>query len=196
MDTPIHTLKGWEKILCALAVFGYLPAEQLTRLLYAPSSASFVRKLLRALVAAGLVLMLPGRVITLPHVYTPTTTGYTYVAQLGVQQARWVRPVDEREKAQNLLFLQHTLAVNDVLIAARLLSQTHPTLCLPACIRNGSSGEKSMWHSLRKSVSSLMPVASFQSPKRGTRNPRHGMTFFTLRFTAMCPKSPASSKKS
>jgi hypothetical protein len=130
MDTPVHMLKGWEKILCALAVFGYLTAEQLTRLLYAPSSISFVRKLLQALVSRRLVLALPGRVVTLPRVYTPTTEGYTYIAQRGVQQARRVRPVDEREKARNLLFLQHTLAVNDVLIAARLLSQTHPSIIL------------------------------------------------------------------
>jgi hypothetical protein len=130
MDTPVHTLKGWEKILCALAVFGYLTAEQLTRLLYAPSSISFVRKILQTLVSRRLVLALPSRVVTLPRVYTPTTKGYTYVAQRGVQQARRVRPVDEREKAQNLLFLQHTLAVNDVLIVARLLAHTHPNIVL------------------------------------------------------------------
>jgi hypothetical protein len=111
-------------------VYGYLTAEQLTRLLYAPSSLSFVRKKLQFLVARGLVLALPGRVITLPHVYTPTSKGYTYLAELGVQDTKRVRPVDEREKARNLLFLQHTLAVNDVLIAARLLSQTHPNIVL------------------------------------------------------------------
>jgi Replication-relaxation len=130
MGTPVHTLKGTEKILFALSVYCYLTAEQLTRLLYASSSLSFVRKLLKALVAAHLVLELPGRIITLPHVYTPTSTGYSYLAQLGVTDTRRVRPAVEREKARNLLFLQHTLAVNDVLIAAQLLSQSHPNIIL------------------------------------------------------------------
>jgi hypothetical protein len=149
MDTPVLTLKGWEKILFALSVYSYLTAEQLTRLLYAPSSLSFVRKKLQLLVSHRLVMALPGRVITLPCVYTPTSKGYTYLAQLGVRQARRVRLVDEREKARNLLFLQHTLAVNDVLIGAKLLSQTHPNIVFTRCVRNGSSGEKSMLSYLR-----------------------------------------------
>jgi hypothetical protein len=59
-----------------------------------------------------------------------TATGYTYAATLGVEQARRVRPSEEREKARNLLFIQHTLAVSDMLISARLLSQTQPGIVL------------------------------------------------------------------
>jgi hypothetical protein len=50
---PPHPLKGSEKTLVALGEFDYLTASQLTRLLYAPSSHAYVRKLLNALVAAG-----------------------------------------------------------------------------------------------------------------------------------------------
>jgi hypothetical protein len=128
MQPVLDTLKGWENILFALSVYGYLTAAQLTRLRYAPSSLSFVRKQLQFLVARDLALKLPGRVKTLPTVYTPTSKGYTYLAQLGVQDTKRVRPVDEREKAKNLLFLQHTLAVNDVLIGATLLSHTHANI--------------------------------------------------------------------
>jgi hypothetical protein len=130
MSTTAQTHKGAEKILIALAEFDYLTAEQLTRLLYAPNSISFVRKKLKALVAAGFVLALPRRSVTMPRVYTLTSTGSAYAAALGIQDARRVRPVDERDKARNLLFLEHSLAVSDILISARLLSQTHPGIQL------------------------------------------------------------------
>jgi hypothetical protein len=130
MSTTAQTRKGAEKILIALAEFDYLTAEQLTRLLYSENSISFVRKKLKALVAAGFVLALPRRSVTLPRVYTLTSTGSAYTAALGIQDARRVRPVDERDKARNLLFLEHSLAVSDVLISARLLSQTHPGIAL------------------------------------------------------------------
>jgi hypothetical protein len=130
MSTTAQTRKGAEKILAALAEFDYLTAEQLTRLLYAPNSISFVRKKLKALSAAGFVLALPRRSVTLPRVYTLTSTGSTYAAALGIQDARRVRPVDERDKARNLLFIEHSLTVSDVLISGRLLSQTHPGIAL------------------------------------------------------------------
>jgi hypothetical protein len=130
MRTIGQTRKGAEKILSALAQFDYLTAAQITRLCYSENSLSFVRKKLAALTHAGFVLALPRQLVTLPHIYTLTSTGYTYAAALDMQAARRVRPVDERDKAKNLLFLQHTLAVNDVLIAAHLLAQTHPAIVL------------------------------------------------------------------
>jgi hypothetical protein len=41
-----------------------------------------------------------------------------------------VRALEEQQKAANLFFLQHTIAVTDVLIGARLLSDTHPEIVL------------------------------------------------------------------
>jgi hypothetical protein len=73
---------------------------------------------------------MPRQLKTQPLVYTPTSRGYTYASALGVPVARRVRPVDERDKAKNLLFLTHTVAVTDVLIAAKRLSHTHPALTL------------------------------------------------------------------
>jgi hypothetical protein len=130
MWTTAQPRKGAEKILIALAEFDYLTAAQLTRLLYSEKSISFVRKKLASLTAAGFALALPRRSVTLPRVYTLTSTGSAYAAALGIQDARRVRPVDERDKARNLLFLEHSLAVSNVLIAARRLSQTHPGIVL------------------------------------------------------------------
>jgi hypothetical protein len=130
MWTPRHPLKGGEKILISLAEFDYLTASQLTRLLHAPSSHAYVRKQLHFLADSGFVLPFVGRSVTMPRVYTLTEAGYTYTTALGMPHAKRVRPTEEREKAHNLYFIQHTIAVTDVLIGARLLSQTVPGIRL------------------------------------------------------------------
>jgi hypothetical protein len=123
-------LKGAEKILIALAVFGYLTARQITKLLYALSSLAYVQKELKDLVDSGFALALPRRFVNMPAVYTLTGKGHTYTTALGMPQRKRVRPTEEREKARNVFFIQHTMAVTDVLISARLLSQTHPGIML------------------------------------------------------------------
>jgi hypothetical protein len=130
MSTPLNTLKGAEKILLALAAFDYLTAEQVTRLCYSPGSLSHVRKQLKLLAADNLLVSLAGRSVILPSVYTLSAKGSKAAALLGMQQDRRVRPAEEREKAQNLFFLKHTIAVTDVLIGARLLAQTYPSITL------------------------------------------------------------------
>jgi hypothetical protein len=130
MLTSVHTLKGADKILISLAEFQHLTARQLTRLLYAPSSLVYMQKQLKDLVDSGFVLALPRRFVNMPNVYTLTGKGYTYTTALGMPQRKRVRPTEEREKARNVFFIQHTLAVGDVLITARLLSQTHPDILL------------------------------------------------------------------
>jgi hypothetical protein len=123
-------LKGTDKILIALAEFHYLTARQLTKLFYALSSLAYVQKELKDLVDSGFALALPCRFVNMPTVYTLTGKGYTYTTALGLPQRKRVRPAEEREKAQNVFFIQHTMAVTDVLISARLLSQTHPDILL------------------------------------------------------------------
>jgi hypothetical protein len=128
--TPVNTLKGAEKILVAISEFDYLTAEQITRLLYANKSLAFVRKKLRALVAAGYVLALGGRAVNLPLIYTLSGKGRTYAGMLGEPPRKRFRASEEREKSENLFFMKHTIAVTDVLIAARLLGQTVPGITL------------------------------------------------------------------
>jgi hypothetical protein len=126
----LTTLKGRERILLALALFDYLTAAQLTRLLYAVSSYSFVLKELAKLVASKDVVALPGRHAALPTLYTLTGKGESTVAAFGVGEPKRVRPSEERNKAENLFFVKHTAAVSDVLIAALLLSRSHPDIVL------------------------------------------------------------------
>jgi hypothetical protein len=76
-----------------------------------------------ALVKHGLAYALPRQHVTQPLVYTPTTTGYTHASALSVPYPRRVRPAAERDKAKNTLFLQHTVAISDVLLA-----KTHPAI--------------------------------------------------------------------
>jgi hypothetical protein len=126
MSTPVKIRKAWEKIIVALALFDYLTAYQLARLLYSPSSLTHVYEQMKLLVAGGYVLTLGGRAVNLPQLYTLSGTGRQHAASLGVSTSRRLRPSEEQDKGHNPYFLKHTMAVTDVLIAARRLSQTAP----------------------------------------------------------------------
>jgi hypothetical protein len=121
---------GATKILLALALFGYLTAAQVTRPLYADSSLAFVRKILKSLVEQDLVFTLGGRAVNVPLIYTLSGKGRQYVSLLGTPTTKRFRPTEEREKAANGFFLQHTISVTDVLIAAYRLTQTVPEIIL------------------------------------------------------------------
>jgi hypothetical protein len=126
----VQALKGAERILVALSEFGYLTVAQITKLLYAPSSQSFVHKQLKYLVAGKYVMPLTHRFVTQPRVYTLTGKGLSVLKSLEVHHQIRIRPAEEKTKAHNFLFLQHTIAVTDVLIAARLLSESVPNIAL------------------------------------------------------------------
>jgi hypothetical protein len=89
-----------------------------------------VRKELNALVANKFVVALSGRLATLPTLYTLTGKGGSVVAAFGMGDTNRVRKTEERDKAQNMFFVKHTVAVSDVLIAALLLSHTQPGIVL------------------------------------------------------------------
>jgi hypothetical protein len=131
MLTAGHTAKGTEKMLLALAAFDYLTAAQVTRLCYAKGSLTYVKAGLKTLVESGFAVAVGGRGTHYPRVYTPTGTGYAFVsAAQGIPQGRRVRPREEEKKAANQYFLQHTIAVNDVLIATRRLTKNNPAIVL------------------------------------------------------------------
>jgi Replication-relaxation len=119
-----------EKLIVALSELDYLTAEQATRLLYAESSFTHVREKFKKLVADKLVIVLGGRAHNLPRIFTLSTNGRKYAEQLGKPAGKRYRLHEEQQKQRNLLFMLHTLAVNDVLIAARLLSQSVPDILL------------------------------------------------------------------
>jgi hypothetical protein len=122
--------KAWEKIIVALAAFDYLTTEQITRLLYSPASLTHVREQMKLLVENGYVLPLGGRDVNLPLIYTLSSEGRQYASLLGATRGKRVRPSEEKDKGHNPYFLKHTLAVTDILIAARLLSETVPGIVL------------------------------------------------------------------
>src|ERR671914_208811 len=126
--------KGAEKILIVLAVFGYLTAEQITRLLFAPSSISYVRKLLKSLVTGGFVFVIGGKTVHPHALYTLSGVGRTYAEALGTSPRKRVRKGEEQERGHNPYFLKHTIAVIDFLISARLLANTHATIELTRII--------------------------------------------------------------
>ena len=126
--------KGAERIIAALAEFDYLTAEQITRLLYAPSSLSHVRKLLKSLVAGGFVFALGGKVVHLHTLYTLSGVGRTYALALGTSPRKRFRKGEEQEKGHNPYFLKHTIAVTDVLISARPLANAHANIELTRII--------------------------------------------------------------
>jgi hypothetical protein len=66
----------------------------------------------------------------LPQIYTLSGKGRTYAGMLSESSRRRFRASEEWEKSDNLFFMKHTLAVSDVLIAARLLAQTVPGITL------------------------------------------------------------------
>jgi Replication-relaxation len=119
-----------EKILFALADFEYLTADQLTRLLYSAGSLTYVKAKLKGLIADDFILAVGGRRLNLPRVYTLTAKGRQFTTVLGKQPQLRFRPGEIHQKAYNLFFMRHTLAVIDVLISARLLTQTVPGIVL------------------------------------------------------------------
>jgi hypothetical protein len=128
MQPPLHTDKGQGAILIALFEFEYLTADQVTRLCYASGSLTYVKAKLKALVDAGLAMSVGGRGTNLPLIYTLKGKGQTLASTLSGQQPRRFRPKEATKKQANLFFMRHLLAVNEVLIGARLLSDTHPDI--------------------------------------------------------------------
>jgi hypothetical protein len=131
LHAPEDTLTAADKILAALNEFDYLTAKQATRLLYSSSSLTYVREKLRLLVAEEYALPLAGRSVIMPRVFTPTSKGREHANLfLGSPTSKRFRPSEEQDKAGNVFFIRHTIAVTDILIAARLLAQTIPGIVL------------------------------------------------------------------
>jgi hypothetical protein len=131
MSVSVDRKSASEKILSALLEYDYLTAQQLTTLLYIAGSLTYVRAKLRSLVAAKLVFALAGKSAGLLRVFTPTGKARAYTSNFTMSPAPVrFRPSEEREKADNLFFIKHTLAIRDVLIAAQLLANTTPGIVL------------------------------------------------------------------
>jgi hypothetical protein len=105
------------------------------------------------------------------------------------------RPGEAYDKAYNLFFMRHTLAVIDVLIAARLLTQT-----IPGIVLNNMFQERELRRKIYVAISQdkekprnicLEPDASLDfTIQQAWRD------FFILNSTATCLWNGVSSRKS
>ena len=121
-----------ERILEALYRYHFLTVEQVTRLFYSRGSLTTVRSILSELAKAqyALYLYLPRSTPTgsLPKIYTLARRGINYLKAQGYDVPTRFHPSEQEEKSY--LFLRHTLAVNDVLIAATTLEKRYPAITL------------------------------------------------------------------
>src|SRR3989442_11900448 len=120
-----------DKYLQAFGRLHYLTAKQVTTLLYKPGSLTTVQARLKRLSDNGylLSLALPTIRAKSAYVYTLANRGREYLAELGIQPPNSsFRPAKEQEKGYQ--FFNHTLAVNDFLIAGMVLCRLVPEVRL------------------------------------------------------------------
>jgi len=107
-----------ETLITTIGTFRYLTAEQLMRLLYAPSSLSYVQKHLKTLIDSGYLLRsrLPKALDSgsTPFVYSLALDGIRVARDLGLAIPQRVRASEEERRSSRQL--THTLATTDVLI--------------------------------------------------------------------------------
>lgn len=123
------------EIVRSLNRYFYLTAAQVCRLFYKRGSLTFVKEKLRALVAAGYA-----DACSIPR--TQSRGNLPYVYRLGAKGLTLLRDLDEptpyrlrRYATINSEYhLPHTLAVNDVLISADMLSQVQPAVSVAALL--------------------------------------------------------------
>ncbi len=113
----------------------YLTAGQLSRLLYMGRDADrYSQRRLKRLVDAGYALRLRAlpspRVGSAPHVFTLANRGRRVLSEAGVSLASpYVRPSEVHAAAENVWFMEHTLAAIDVLVAALALCRQTTIRC-------------------------------------------------------------------
>jgi hypothetical protein len=127
-ESPAFRLDGVDdRLLQAFGRYHYLTAKQVTTLFYKPGTFTTVQARLKRLADNGflLALALPTIRAKSPYVYTLATNGREYLTELGIDiPSSSYRPSKEHEKGYQ--FFNHTLAINDFLIASDLLTRVVP----------------------------------------------------------------------
>jgi Replication-relaxation len=121
--TPVHDL-----LLRSLNTLHLATAEQLCRLNYRRGMLTTVQTRLKDLVDHGYCLVLSQPTIRgrAAYVYTLARKGLNHLAAQGIEVPDYFRPSEEREREANFLFLSHSLALTDVLVAADLFLKAEP----------------------------------------------------------------------
>jgi hypothetical protein len=118
-SNPFVVTASHDAVLQAVYRFQLLTSVQLVRACgYSHNSLARVQRLTKQLVDNGYLLSLPRPVVRgkAPLVYTLARKGLNYLSSAGCDVREYFRPSKEQEKSY--LFLQHTLSLSDVLIAA------------------------------------------------------------------------------
>lgn len=116
---PFVVTASHDAVLQAVYKYQLLTCLQLVKALgYSPNSLERVQRLVKQLTDNEYLLSLARPVIRgkAPLVYTLARKGLNYLKSAGLDVRIYFRPAKEQEKSY--LFLQHTLSLNDVLIAA------------------------------------------------------------------------------
>ena len=118
------------KILDALFSLYMATAEQLTRLLFSENSQAYIRRNIKPLIDSNYVTVLNEytRTVNDPKVFGVGAKGWKYLKQQGYPIKK--RHRDIKGKLPLGYPLRHTLAVNDVLISAKLIIYEEPSLQL------------------------------------------------------------------
>lgn len=121
-----------ETILDSLYNYYYLTAKQVCRLHYSPGSLTRVEKLLKELRDANFLqwdfLPVKRRFGSSPAYYMLAKRGISYLRRLGKDVS--LLPYLSEKRQLKSLFIPHSIAVNDFLIAASLLPRVVSDICL------------------------------------------------------------------
>src|SRR3954453_5382925 len=148
MTTKAYILTEVDRlVLLALNRFHYLPAAQLSRLLYPNLNDDnrYAQRRLKQLSDNEYALQLRAlpkpQYGQAPRVYTLARKGRLYVQGLGFSVEPYFRPSEEKRTTQNSPFMTHRLAAIDVMIAAQRLCRDVPgTVCPRMLSERNSSG--------------------------------------------------------
>lgn len=132
MRPTLEIKPSHETILKSLFAYYYLSAKQVCRLHYSPGSFTLVEKLLKELRENEYLqwdfVPTKRRFGSSPAYYMLAKRGISYLRRLGFDVS--LLPYPSEKKELKSLFIPHTMIVNDVLIAASLLSCVAPNVFL------------------------------------------------------------------
>ena len=123
--TPVYDLllRGSPDVPVGLAHLHLATADQLTRLHYRAGTLKTVKARLKTLTDAGYIQAdsIPTKLFRSPYYYTMGAKGVRYLEETGMTVNASFRASKEADK--HALFIEHTLEVNDLLIAAMLIGR-------------------------------------------------------------------------
>lgn len=138
--TPAYDilLRGTPEMPLGLYHLHIATAKQLCRLHYSMGSIKAVKAKLRKLCDQGYVQLdaIPTKFTRSPYYYALDKLGMQYLQQAGMDVNLYFR--SSKEVNKHALFIEHTLEVNDILIAAALLKRSNASYWLDSFMHERS----------------------------------------------------------